>query len=130
MALDIQKHRAKMKDSKPSFNMVPLIDILFTILIFLVVANSFTAGAVDDSGKPESTPSQGPSEYYLFPVAGLQKVIVNGQDMSSLIKDSSIAIHTKVIDEGDIQIKAKERTILITTPPGMAVNKAVQAPNS
>ncbi|MDR0912884.1 MAG: biopolymer transporter ExbD [Methanobrevibacter sp.] len=128
MALDIKKHRNKIKGSKPNFNLVPLIDILFVLVIFLVVSSSFASGEQTDSGKPESSQSQGPSEYYLFPVAGLEKVIVNSQDMSSLIVDNSIAIHTKVIDEGDIQIKAKDKTIIITTPSGMTVDKAVRSP--
>jgi biopolymer transport protein ExbD len=69
------------------------------------------------TGKPNITDTTGNSEYYLLPVAGLEKVVVNGQDMSSLIRDHTIAVQTKVIDEGEISIKPKERTITITTPP-------------
>jgi biopolymer transport protein ExbD len=128
MTLDVKKHREQIKRSSPQFNLVPFIDIIFTLLIFLVVTSSFSAENVaDDAGKPNSTAS-GPSEYYLFPVTGLQKVIVNGEDMSFLIRDSSIAIQTRVIDEGEIIIKPKERSITIKTPPGMDVNQAVQAP--
>jgi len=129
MTLDVQKHRAKIKGKKPEFNLVPFIDILFTLLIFLVVASSFNSASVEDggSGKPESDTS-GSSQYYLFPVANLEKVIVNGEDMSHLIKGSSIAVHTDVIDYGEIIIKPKERSIIITAPTGMSPSEAVRSP--
>ena len=129
MTLDIQKHRSKIKGKKPDFNLVPFIDILFTLLIFLVVASSFNSANLADggSGKPVSD-SSGDSKYYLFPVANLQKVVVNGVDMSYLIKDSSIAVHTDVIDQGEIIIKPKERSIIITAPDGMDPSEAVHSP--
>ena len=129
MALDINKHRSKIKGKKPEFNLVPFIDILFTLLIFLIAASSFNADNLDDggSGKPESDNS-GNSKYYLIPVANLEKVIVNGEDMSQLIKDNSIAVHTDVIDKGEIIIKPKDRSIIITAPEGMALNETVHSP--
>jgi biopolymer transport protein ExbD len=129
MALDIKRHRSKIKGKKPTFNLVPFIDILFTLLIFLVAASSFNSANMEDvdSGKPESEIS-GNSKYYLIPVANLEKIIVNGQDMSHLIKDSSIAVHTDVIDYGEIIIKPKDRSIIITAPDSMAPSEAVHSP--
>jgi biopolymer transport protein ExbD len=130
MAMDVEKYRKKLKGNTPRFNMVPFIDILFTILIFVIVTSSFQAADTSASGKPQQTESMGPSEYYLIPVAGLEKVTVNGVDMSSLIKNSAIAVHTQVIDEGEIVIQPKNKMIIITTPPGMSVDEAVKSPNS
>lgn len=126
MSLDIERHKEKLKDTSPQFNLVPFIDILFTLLIFLVVTSSFSGAGIQDAtdgatGKPNITDTTGNSEYYLIPVAGLEKVIVNGQDMSPLIKDHAIAVQTKVIDEGEISIKPKERSIIIITPPGLSL---------
>ncbi len=133
MSLDIKRHKEKLKDTTPQFNLVPFIDILFTLLIFLVVTSSFSGAGIQDTtdgatGKPNITDTSGNSEYYLIPVAGLEKVIVNGQDMSSLIKDHAIAVQTKVIDEGEISIKPKDRSITIITPPGMTPEQAVRSP--
>lgn len=130
MALDVNKYRNKLRDNNPRFNMVPFIDVVFTILIFLMVTSSF--GAVDQtqsaSGKPQVTnQTGGPSEYYLIPVAGLKKVTVNGIDMSTYIKNGAIAVHTKVIDEGEIVIRPKNGEIIITTPSGFPVDQAVKA---
>ncbi len=130
MTMDVNKYRNKLRNNNPKFNMVPFIDIIFTILIFLVVTSNF--GAADQtqtaSGKPQVTQqTSGPSEYYLMPVAGLKKVTVNGIDMSSYIRNGAIAVHTKVIDEGQIIINAKNGEIIITTPVGFPVNQAVKA---
>jgi len=138
MALDIKKHREKIKESKPEFNLVPFIDIIFTLLIFLVVTSSFSSTGVSDgtdnatdgaTGKPNLTDTSGNAEYYLLPIAGLEKVVVNGQDMSSLIKNHAIAIQTRVMDEGEISIKPRERIVIITTPPGMTPEQAVHSPD-
>lgn len=127
MALDIKKHREKIRGTKPEFNLVPLIDILFTILIFLVVASSFNPAI--DTGKPAASDDTGNSEYYIIPVAGLQKVLVNGVDMSKDIRNGAIGVHSQVIDHGEISIKPQEGLIDITTPPGMSLAKAVAIPN-
>jgi biopolymer transport protein ExbD len=50
--------------------------------------------------------------------------------MSSDIRNSAIAIHSQVIDEGEIVIKSKEGAIIITTPAGMSPEKAVSIPQS
>lgn len=130
MAMDVDKFRKKLKNNTPSFNMVPFIDILFTLLIFMVVATGMQTADMSDSnsGKPIQSESSGPSEYYLIPVAGLTNVTVNGQDMSYLIKESSITVHTNVIDSGEIIIQPKKGKIIITTPTGMAAEKAVKMP--
>ncbi|MGL4669491.1 MAG: biopolymer transporter ExbD [Methanobacteriaceae archaeon] len=127
MALDIKKHRDKINRTKPEFNLVPFIDILFTILIFLVVASSFNPAI--DTGKPDASDNSGNSEYYIIPVAGLEKVLVNGVDMSQDIRNGAIAVHSKVIDHGEISIKPQEGLIDITTPPGMNPQEAVAIPN-
>jgi len=133
MTLDVKKHREKIKENKPEFNLVPFIDIIFTLLIFLVVTGSFSSAGVGDAtdggtGKPNVTDTSGNSEYYLLPIAGLEKVIVNGQDMSSLIKNHAIAVQTRVMDEGEINIKPREKTVIITTPPGMTPEQSVRSP--
>lgn len=133
MAIEIKSHR-KQLDDEPEIKLVPFIDILFTLLIFLVVTSSFGSAAMDDTGsgtgKPNMTDTAGDAEYYLLPVAGLQKVIVNGQDMSSQIRGNAIGVHANVLDQGEIQIKTQEHTIIITTPSGMTPQEAVCTPNS
>jgi len=132
MAIDVDKYRNKLRQNNPRFNMVPFIDVIFTLLIFLMVTSTFGAAADQNqsvSGKPQVTQSSGASQYYLIPVAGLKTVTVNGQDMSSYIRNGAIAVHTDVIDQGEITIKPKDGTIIITTPPGFPVNKAVAAPS-
>ena len=134
MAIDIKRHKEKMNQDQPEIKLVPFIDILFTLLIFLVVTSTFGAAAVtgDDTGtgtgKPNMTDSTGDAEYYLLPVAGLQKVTVNGVDMSSEIRGNAIGVHAKVLDQGDVQIKTKEHAIIIQAPPGMAPEQAVHSP--
>ncbi|MGF7117748.1 ExbD/TolR family protein [Methanobacterium oryzae] len=132
MALDVNKYRNKIRENNPRFNMVPFIDVVFTILIFLMVTSSFSAAdqTQSDSGKPQMSESNGSSEYYLIPVAGLKKVTVNGQDMSSYIRNSAIAVHTNVIDYGEITIRPKNGEIIITTPPDFAIDKAVTIPST
>ncbi|MDL2246486.1 biopolymer transporter ExbD [Methanobrevibacter sp. OttesenSCG-928-K11] len=133
MVLDIQSHKKKISQQKPTFNMVPFIDILFTILIFLVLTSNFSATDVSDmadsdsTGKPNVTDTSGSAEYYIMPVANLNKVTVNGQDMSSLIRDNAIGVQAQVIDKGQIVIKPGE--IIITTPPGVSPEVAVRSPN-
>ena len=135
MAIDVRRHKKKVLDQKPSINLVPFIDILFTIMIFLVVTSNFSATDVqtDDStvaddatGKPNVTDVSGDAEYYVVPVANLHKVVVNGQDRSDAIAGSAVGVQAKVIDAGQIQIKSGE--IIITTPPGVSVEKTVQRP--
>ena len=135
MAIDVRKHKKKVLDQKPSINLVPFIDILFTILIFLVVTSNFSADvqtdAADDvtqnaSGKPNVTDVSGDQEYYVVPVAGLHKVTVNGQDRSDAIAGSAVGVQAKVVDQGEIKIKPG--LVEITTPPGVPPEVAVPRP--
>jgi len=130
LPIDVERYKRRIKGANPRFNLVPFIDVLFTLLIFLVVTSSFhgTNEGASSSGKPEQGESLGPSEYYLIPVAGLKKVMVNGIDKSEYIKNSAIAVHTRVIDEGEIIIKPRNGLIIIQTPPGFPVDKAVRSP--
>ncbi|WP_295615756.1 biopolymer transporter ExbD [uncultured Methanobrevibacter sp.] len=134
MAIDIKRHKEKMNQDQPEIKLVPFIDILFTLLIFLVVTSSFGAAAVNGNdtgtgtGKPNMTDSTGDAEYYMIPVAGLQKVTVNGVDMSSEIRGNAIGVHANVLDQGDVQIKTKEHAIIIQAPPGMTPQQAVHSP--
>ncbi len=135
MAIDVKKHKKKFLDQKPTINLVPFIDILFTIMIFLVVTSNFSATDVqtdtaDDvdqgSGKPNVTDVSGDQEYYVMPVANLHKVTVDGQDRSDTIAGSAVGVQARVIDEGQVTIKPGE--IVIQTPPGISVDQAVQRP--
>ena len=135
MAIDVRKHKKKFLDQKPSINLVPFIDILFTIMIFLVVTSNFSAtdvqaDAADDvdqgSGKPNVTDVSGDQEYYVVPVANLHKVTVDGQDRSDAIAGSAVGVQANVIDEGQVTIKPGE--IVIQTPPGVPPEVAVQRP--
>jgi len=135
MAIDVKRHKKKVLSQKPSINLVPFIDILFTIMIFLVVTSNFSATDVqtDDSdvasdatGKPNVTDVSGDQEYYIVPVANLHKVTVNGQDRSDAISGGAVGVQAKVIDQGQVSIRPGE--IVITTPPDISVEKAVQRP--
>jgi len=134
MAIDVRKHKKKVLDQKPSINLVPFIDILFTIMIFLVVTSNFSAdvqtdatdAAEDASGKPNVTDVSGDQEYYVVPVAGLNKVTVNGQDRSDAIAGGAVGVQAKVIDQGEIKIKPG--LIEIITPPGVPPEVAVKRP--
>ena len=135
MAIDIKSYKKRfLDDQKPNINLVPFIDILFTIMIFLVVASNFSAvdmsnHATDSgaTGKPNVTDVSGNAEYYIVPVAGLHKVTVNGVDRSDAIVGGAVGVQAKVMDEGQISIKPGE--IIINTPPGISPEKAVQRPN-
>ncbi|WP_405307777.1 ExbD/TolR family protein [Methanobrevibacter sp.] len=134
MAIDVRKHKKKVIDQKPSINLVPFIDILFTIMIFLVVTSNFSADVQTDatdaaeeaSGKPNVTDVSGDQEYYVVPVAGLNKVTVNGQDRSDAIAGGAVGVQAKVIDQGEIKIKPG--LIEIITPPGVPPEVAVKRP--
>ena len=135
MAIDVRKHKKKFLNQKPSINLVPFIDILFTIMIFLVVTSNFSATDVqtgtadnveDGGGKPNVTDVSGDQEYYVVPVANLHKVTVNGQDRSDAISGNSVGVQANVIDQGQVIIKPGE--IVIETPPGVSVQDAVQRP--
>ena len=70
MAIDTKHYRNNLRDNNPRVNLVPLIDVIFTILIFLMVTSSFQAvGQTSSPGKPEMGSNSGPLDYYLIPVA-------------------------------------------------------------
>ena len=135
MTIDVKSYKEKVLNRKPAINLVPLIDILFTIMIFLVVTSNFSATdmSADDAsstdsgtGKPNVTDVSGDAEYYIMPVANLHKVTVNGVDKSDTILNSAVGVQANVIDNGKISIKPGE--IDITTPSGISPDKAVQRP--
>ena len=135
MAIDVKKHKKKFLDQKPSINLVPFIDILFTIMIFLVVTSNFSATEIqadtadtveDGGGKPNVTSVGGDQEYYVVPVANLHKVTVNGEDRSDAIAGGAVGVHANVIDNGQVTIKPGE--IIIKTPAGISVDEAVERP--
>lgn len=135
MAIDIKSYKKRyLSDQKPNINLVPFIDILFTIMIFLVVTSNFSAvemqsDATDSggTGKPNVTDVSGDAEYYIVPVANLHKVTVNGVDRSDAISGGAVGVQAKVMDEGQISIKPGE--IIIVTPAGISPDKAVQRPS-
>lgn len=133
MAIDTQRYKNKIEHKKPNINLVPLLDVIFTIMIFLLVmlsqhpvdTNPDDYSQEQVSAKP--TTASGDSEYYLIPLNGLKKVTVNGQDRSSDIRSGSIAVHTRVMDEGQIMIDSSTGTITITSPEEL-VDVAVKPP--
>ena len=136
MAIDVKAYKKRfLDDQNPNINLVPFIDILFTIMIFLVVTSNFSATDVqtdttDDvnsaTGKPNVTDVSGDQEYYVMPVANLHKVTVNGVDRSDAISGGAVGVQAKVMDEGQISIKPGE--IIINTPNGISPDQAVQRP--
>lgn len=133
MAIDTKRYKDRLQQSKPNINLVPLLDVIFTIMIFLLVMLSQQPADTPDhysqdqiSAKPTS--SSGTSEYYLIPLDGLNKVTVNGVDKSEYIRDNSIAVHTRVMDEGQILIDSGSGAITIQSPENIA-DKAVKAPS-
>ncbi len=135
MSIDTKRFKDKLNEKSPGINIVPLLDVIFTIMIFLLVMLSQTSMDVPDhysqdqvSAKPTSS-SSGTSEYYLIPLNNLQHVTVNGVDYSKYIRGDSIAVHTRVMDEGKIEMDSSTGTINIQAPPDL-VDKAVKAPAS
>lgn len=134
MSIDVKSYKKRFLDNqKPNINLVPFIDILFTIMIFLVVTSNFSAvdtpmDATDSgaTGKPNVTDTSGNAEYYIVPVANLHKVTVNGVDRSDAISGGAVGVQAKVMDDGQISIKPGE--IIINTPDGISPDKAVQRP--
>ncbi len=136
MAIDVKSYKKRfLQDQKPNINLVPFIDILFTIMIFLVVTSNFSAvdsptQATDGgaTGKPNVTDTSGNAEYYIVPVANLHKVTVKGVDKSNAISGSAVGVQARVMDEGQVTIKPGE--IVIVTPDGISPDKAVQRPKT
>ena len=134
MSIDVKSYKKRFLDNqKPNINLVPFIDILFTIMIFLVVTSNFSAvdapmDATDSgaTGKPNVTDTSGNAEYYIVPVANLHKVTVNGVDRSDAISGGAVGVQAKVMDEGQISIKPGES--IINIPNGISPDQAVQRP--
>ena len=131
MPIDTKHFKDKIQQNTPTINLVPLLDVIFTVMIFLLVMLSQhptdMQGIVQDdvSGKPVS--NTGDSEYYLLPLEGLHSVTVNGIDKSSYIREGGIAVHTEVMDQGTITMDSASGTVVITAPDEL-VEKAVRAP--
>ena len=133
MAIDTKRFKDKVEHQSPNINLVPLLDVIFTIMIFLLVMLSQHPGdTLPEDYSPEQisakpTTSTGDSEYYLLPLNGLRKVTVNGIDHSSDIRSGSIAVHTRVMDEGQIMMDSSTGSITITAPDDL-VDVAVKPP--
>ncbi|PAV07124.1 ExbD/TolR family protein [Methanosphaera cuniculi] len=134
MSIDTKRFKDRVEQQTPKINLVPLLDVIFTIMIFLLVMLSQTSLDVPDnytqdqvSAKP--TAASGTSDYYLLPLNGLHKVTVNGVDYSQDIRGGAIAVHTRVMDEGKIEMDASTGTIIIQSPPELQ-DIAVKPPNT
>ena len=133
MAIDTKRFKDKVEHQTPNINLVPLLDVIFTIMIFLLVMLSqHPVDTLPDDYSPEQisakpTTSTGDSEYYLLPLNGLRKVTVNGIDHSSDIRRGSIAVHTRVMDEGQIMMDSSTGSTTITAPDDL-VDIAVKPP--
>ena len=115
MAIDTKRFKDKVEHQTPNINLVPLLDVIFTIMIFLLVmlsqhpVDTLPEDYSPDQISAKPTTSNGDSEYYLLPLYGLRKVTVNGVDHSSDIRQGSIAVHTRVMDEGQIMMDLFDR---------------------
>ena len=134
MSIDTKMFKDRLSHDSPKVNIIPLLDVIFTIMIFLLVMLSQQSFDSPDqysedqiSAKPVS--SSGDSEYYLLPLNGLQHVTVNGEDQSEDIRSGAIAVHTRVMDEGHIIMDSTTGTIEIQAPEDI-VDVAVKAPRT
>ena len=134
MAIDTNRYKDRIEHQSPNINLVPLLDVIFTIVIFLLVMLSqnpmdqpqnYTPDQI--SAKPNS--QSGNSDYYLLPLNGLHKVTVNGVDYSDDIRNGAVAVHTRVMDEGQITMDSSTGTITIQAPEDLQ-DIAVKAPSS
>ncbi len=133
MSIDTEIFKDRLEQDSPNINIIPLLDAIFIIMIFLLVMLSQNPVNTPDqysdyqiSAKP--TAQSGESEYYLLPLNGLQKVTVNGVDYSQDIRSGSIAVHTRVMDEGQIYMDSSTGTITIQAPEDLA-DVAVKPPS-
>lgn len=134
MTIDTKRFKDKIDQKTPNINLVPLLDVIFTIMIFLLVMLSQHPTNMDQdysqdqiSAKPTS--QSGTSEYYLIPLNGLHTVTVNGVDKSEYIRNGAIAVHTRVMDEGQILMDSASGSITITSPAELE-DVAVRAPSA
>jgi len=76
LPIGVERYKRKIKRANPRFNLVPFIDILFTLLIFFVVTGSFQGineGTFSSSGKPEPGETLGPLRILSHPRLWLEK---------------------------------------------------------
>ncbi|OED29944.1 biopolymer transporter ExbD [Methanosphaera sp. WGK6] len=134
MTIDTKRFKDRIEQQTPNINLVPLLDVIFTVMIFLLVLlsqqplndiDNYTQDQI--SAKPTS--QSGNSDYYLLPLNGLKKVTVNGVDYSDNIRNGAIAVHTRVMDEGQIIMDSSTGTISIQSPEDLE-DIAVKAPAS
>ncbi|WP_455645818.1 biopolymer transporter ExbD [Methanosphaera sp.] len=134
MTIDTKRFKDRIEQQTPNINLVPLLDVIFTVMIFLLVLlsqqplndiDNYTQDQI--SAKPTS--QSGNSDYYLLPLNGLKKVTVNGIDYSDNIRNGAIAVHTRVMDEGQIIMDSSTGTISIQSPEDLE-DIAVKAPAS
>lgn len=133
MTIDTKRFKDKINQRTPNINLVPLLDVIFTIMIFLLVMIS-QQPSMDQNYTPEQisakpTSQTGTSEYYLMPLNGLHKVTVNGVDKSEYIRSGAIAVHTRVMDEGQIVMDSNTGSITIKSPAELE-DIAVRAPST
>jgi biopolymer transport protein ExbD len=64
-----------------------------------------------------------------MPLNGLHKVTVNGVDKSEYIRNGAIAVHTRVMDEGQIIMDSASGSITIKSPAELE-DVAVRAPSA
>ncbi|RAP48104.1 MAG: hypothetical protein BZ136_05450 [Methanosphaera sp. rholeuAM74] len=134
MTIDTKRFKDKIEQRSPNINLVPLLDVIFTIMIFLLVMlsqhpTSDVQNYTQDQISAKPTSQSGTSEYYLLPLNGLHKVTVNGVDRSDMIRNGAVAVHTRVMDEGQIVIDSSSGSITIKSPDDIA-DIAVKAPAS
>lgn len=133
MAINTKQFKDRINQKTPNINLVPLLDVIFTIMIFLLVMISqqpnLDQNYTQDQISAKPTSQSGTSEYYLIPLNGLHKVTVNGVDKSEYIRSGSIAVHTRVMDEGQILMDSSSGSITITSPADL-VDVAVRAPSA
>lgn len=134
MTIDTKRFKDKIDQKTPNINLVPLLDVIFTIMIFLLVMISQHPTTIDpdhseDQISAKPTSQSGTSEYYLIPLNGLHTVTVNGVDKSEYIRGSAIAVHTRVMDEGQIIMDSASGSITITSPADLE-DVAVRAPSA
>lgn len=122
MPIDTKRFKNKIEQQTPNINLVPLLDVIFTIMIFLLVmlsqhpVDTAPENYTQDQISAKPTSQGGTSEYYLLPLNGLHKVTVNGVDYSEDIRNGAIAVHTRVMDEGQIMMDSSTGTITINSP--------------
>ena len=119
MTIDVKSYKEKVLNRKPAINLVPLIDILFTIMIFFGLRTSLLGGIIVIT-------------LLIIPIFVRSMDEVARQLPKELLDATyslgATRLEANVIDEGQIQIKPGE--IIITTPAGVSPEEAVRSPNT